>query len=94
MAKTTTQKTAKAVENNKFKMPEWSNLLSNIVDGFHTSITFVKVIGVGAAASYLIVVGMNKTDAIYIGLGAVLAGYAIVVFVTTAHIATKSRRAS
>lgn len=93
MAKTT-QKAAKAEKTNKFNMPAWSVIWSNIVDGFFTSITFVKVIGVGAAASYLITVGINKTDAIYIGLGAVLAGYAIVVFVTTAHIATKSRRAS
>ena len=96
MSKTTTRKTAKAVEktNNKFKMPNWSTVWKNTVEGFFTSIIVVKVMGVGTGAAYLIVTGMSKTDVVYIGLGALLAGYAIVVFVTTAHIATKARRAS
>lgn len=95
MAKTTTHKTAKSVEKtNKFNMPKWSVIWSNVVEMFFTGITTVKVLGVGSAAAYLIVTGMNKTDVVYMGLGAVLAGYAIVVFVSTAHIATKSRRAS
>lgn len=94
--KKTTQKTVKPVEtgNNKFKMPNWSTVWKEAVLAFFTAITFIKVMGVGAAAAYLITVGMHRTDAVYIGLGAVLAGYAIVVFVSTAHTATKSTRAA
>jgi uncharacterized protein YjlB len=90
----TTQKTAKPVENKKqFKMPNWSTVWKESVLAFFTAITFIKVIGVGSAAAYLITTGMSKTDVVYIGLGSILAGYAIIVFVSVAHIATKSRRA-
>lgn len=94
MAKATTQKTAKPVATNtKFKMPNWSTVWSNTVLVFFTSVAVAKVLGVGAGAAYLIMTGMAKTDAVYIGLGSVLAGYAIISLVSTAHIAVKSTRA-
>ena len=94
MTKATTKKTATPVENKKqFKMPNWSTIWKNTKEIAQTTLTTLKVMGVGGAAAFLISTGMNKTDVIYIGLGSVLAGYAIIVFVSTAHIATKSRRA-
>jgi len=90
----TTQKAVKPVEtkNNKFKMPNWSTVWKNTVLGFFTAVTFIKVIGVGAVAAYLIVNGMHRTDVVYLAVGAIMAGYAIVVFVTTAYTATKLTR--
>jgi len=94
MTKKTIKKTASPVETKKqFKMPNWSTVWKESVLAFFTAITFVKVIGVGSAAAYLISTGMNKTDVVYIGLGSILAGYAIIIFVSTAHVATKSKRA-
>lgn len=93
MAKATTKKAAPAETNKKIKMPNWSNVWKNTVEVFYTTIIAIKVMGVGAGAAYLISSGISKTDAVYLGLGAILAGYAIVVFVSTAHAATKARRA-
>lgn len=94
MSKATTKKADKKADNNtKFKMPNWSNVWKNTVEIVHTVIIAAKVMGVGAAAAYLIQTGMTRTDAVYIGLGAVLAGYAIVVFVSVAHFAVKAKRA-
>lgn len=94
MSKATTKKAVKAESTNtKFKMPNWSNVWKNTVEIVHTVIIAAKVMGVGAAAAYLIQAGMTRTDAVYIGLGAVLAGYAIVVFVSVAHFAVKAKRA-
>lgn len=94
MSKATTNKTAKPVAtNSKFKMPNWSNVWKNTVEIFHTTVIAVKVMGVGSGAAYLINAGMSRTDVVYMALGAVLAAYAILVFVSTAHMAVKSRKA-
>jgi len=95
MSKATTKKTAKVETktSKKFTMPNWSNVWKNIVEIVHTVVIAAKVMGVGAAAAYLIQAGMSRTDVVYVALGAVLAGYAIVVFVSVAHFAVKAKRA-
>lgn len=85
--------TRKNKKSEVSKFPDASTIWKNTKQAFFTSIVVVKVLGIGGAGAYLIGEGMNKPDAVYIGLGSVLAGYAIVVFVSTAHTATKTSRA-
>jgi len=91
MAKATTKKTAQVENKQTKKMPSWSTIWQNIVHWFFTALTTVKILGVGGAGVVLILNGMSKTDAVYIGLGAVLTAYGIIILVLTAHVATKYR---
>ena len=90
MAKTT----QKAVNSaKKTKKINWANAWKETKLGAYTALTSTKILGVGGLGAYLITTGMNKTDVVYMACGAILAGYAIVILVSTTHISTKVTKA-
>lgn len=67
---------------------DWAKIKSNIEHGFRTAFVTGKIVGFAAGASYLIASGITQNNVVFMGLGAVIGAYAIIVLVSTAHSAT------
>jgi hypothetical protein len=79
----TTQKTTKT--NKRF---DWKKIRSTIEHGFRTAFVTGKIVAFASGASYLIASGITQNNVVFMGLGAVIGAYAIIVLVSTAHTAT------
>lgn len=83
----------KAPKINKKTINKINRFKQAMLDAFNTSFTTAKILGGGIGGAYLIVDGISATNVAFMGIGAVIAAYSIIVLVSTAHIATKSARA-
>lgn len=83
MAKKATTTDTKSVKTN--------NIKQIIINGFNTLFTVVKILGSLGGGAYLLIAGIEQNNPVFMGLGAVLTAYGIIILVLTAHVATKYR---
>lgn len=74
--------------NKSTKRFDWAKIKSTIEHGFRTAFVTGKIVGFAGGASYLIASGITQNNIVFMGLGAVIGAYAIIVLVITAHSAT------
>lgn len=77
-----------ATNTKSTKRFDWAKIKSNIEHGFRTGFVTGKILGFIAGGAYLVGMGINQNNVVFMGLGAVIGAYAIIVLVSTAHSAT------
>lgn len=74
--------------NRKWYQLDWATIKTTIGHAFRTAFVTGKIVGFAGGASYLIASGITQNNIVFMGLGAVIGAYAIIVLVITAHSAT------